>query len=492
MDYDQLDYDLKYAPCIKLVNSEHASLIVGFLYKQFKHEQRVSIPLPELIEQLEDDLESLNTQSPGRFPRSAQIYLSTWADEHHQFIRIIAPMPGRNDKPTVELTADTERTISWFQEMHAQSFVGTESRFLLVLQMIQDMIHKTTEDPEQRLAQLKRQRDEIQHQIDDIHRTGKVDDIYSSSQIRERFSETSLLARQLLRDFHLVEDRFRDIARAVQEKQMQIDAHKGALVEYVLDADAELKSSDQGQSFYAFWDYLMAPSQHETLYTLLDELYHIPELQAVIRTDDMLSHLPTYLITAGEQVVQSNYRLAEQLRRILDEQARVESRRVRELAVQIKQQAHSLKYDISDKTILLELEGLPEVSLMMERGLWEPKTLIPVDKQPVQADADLRNVDFTRLHEQFFVDVSTMRSRIKRILEVRAEVTLAELLEHYPLEKGLSELITYCKLAAENPCHLIDPTHNETIPLLSPSARTDEVRAVVLPRILYRREAHEK
>ena len=492
MDYDQLDYDLEYAPCIKLLNSEHASLIIGFLYKQFKHTQRVSIPLAELVEHLDDDLESLNAVRDGRFPRPAQAYVSTWADEHHQFIRIIAPMPGRNDRPTVELTADTERTIGWFQEMHAQSFVGTESRFLLVLQMIQDMIHKTTADPEQRLAQLEHQHNEIQQQIDDIRSTGKVDDMYSSSQIRERFFETSTLARQLLRDFHLVEDRFRDIARSVQEKQMQSDAHKGSLVEYVLDADAELKSSDQGQSFYAFWDFLMAPSQHETLYTLLEELRRIPELQSVVRTDDMLRHLPAYLIAAGEQVVQSNYRLAEQLRRILDEQARAESRRVRELAMQIKQQAHALKYDLSDKTLLLELEGPPEVSLMMERGLWEPATLIPVDKQPVRADADLRNMDFTRLHEQFFVDTAIMHERIERLLEVRTEVTLAELLEHYPLEKGLSELITYCKLAAENPCHFIDPTQSETVPLLSPSTRTDEVRAVVLPRILYRRETYEK
>jgi hypothetical protein len=493
MNYDQLEDDLANAPAIKLLKSDSAALIMSFLYQQFKQKQRLIIPFAELAEQLEAELEALNAHFPDRFPRSAQTYLTTWANEQHQFIRLLAAQPGRNEQPAVELTADAERALSWLQEMHAQPFVGTESRFLLVLQMIENIVHRTTEDPQQRLAQLEQQRDQLQQQIDEIRQTGKVDDLYSARQLRERFFETTALARQLLRDFRLVEDRFREIARAMQEKQLQAEAHKGAFVAYVLDADAELKASDQGHSFYAFWDFLMAPSQHERLYTLLDEFRRLPDLQAALRTDDLLAHLPAYLIAAGEQVVQSNYRLAEQLRRILDEQARAESRRVRELALHIQQQAHQLKHTMPDESVFLELEGVPEVTLVMERGLWEPTQSVPVAAQPLLAHTDdLNTLDVTPLYTQFFVDEAPLRDRITAMLTVREEVTLAELLHYYPLGKGLSELLTYCAIAAKYSQHVIDITQHETVPLLPPSARTEEMRVVTLPKVLYRRRLDEK
>ena len=404
MDYEQLAFDLQHAPAVKLLNAEHAALIISFLYQQFKAERRISLPLSELVEHLEDEIERIHVHSPGRYPRPAQAYISEWADEQHRYIRILAPIPGKNDKPMVELTADTERAIGWIEEMHTQTFVGTESRFLLVVQMIQDMVYKSTEDPQQRLVQLEQQRDELQQQIDDIRQTGKVDDRYSSTQVRERFFEATALARQLLRDFHLVEDRFREIAHNIQERQIHPGIHKGSLVEYVLDADGELKSSDQGRSFYAFWDFLMAPSQHDQLYTLLDESRHLPDLQTISRTDDVLRRLPAYLIAAGEQVVQSNSRIAEQLRRLLDEEARAESRRVRELALYIKQQARQVMHIMPNEDTFLELEGSPEISLVMERSLWEPAETIPIDKLPTQVDIDdLSTIEFTRLHTHFYI-----------------------------------------------------------------------------------------
>lgn len=490
MDYERLESDLQNSPAIKLLKSDNAILIISFLHQQFKREQHVSLPLAEFVEHLEDELEQIHLYAPQRYPRTAQAYVNEWANQ--QFIRIVAPIPGRNEKPTVELTANAERTIGWLEEMHAQPFVGTESRFLLVIQMLQDMVHKSTEDPAQRLTQLEQQRDELQRQIDEIHQTGKVDDRYNATQVRERFFEATALARQLLRDFHLVEDRFRDIAHAVQEKQLRPDMHKGTLVAYVLDADTELKQSDQGRSFYAFWDFLMAPSQQDTLYDLLDALRHIPDLEPIVRTNDMLRRLPAYLIKAGEQVWQSNSRLIEQLRRILDEQARAESRRVRELATQIKQLARQNIDAISNTETFLELEGAPLVSLSMERSLWEPTETIPIEQQPVAVDEeDLSAIDFTRLHTQFYVDQTVLRERIEQMLAFRPEVTLTDILEQYPLEKGLSEILAYCTLAAKNPDHIIDATQHETIPLLSSSEGMHSTRAVVLPRILYRRSTDE-
>jgi hypothetical protein len=183
---------------------------------------------------------------------------------------------GSGDVPTVELTADTERAIGWLEDMQMRHFVGTESRFLLIIQLLHDTVQQSTGDPLVRLDQLERQRADLDRQIEQIKETGQVNQRLTPTQLRERFQEASALSRQLLRDFRLVEDRFRDIARELQKARLHPGARKGELVKYVLDADAALKDSDQGRSFYTFWAFLISPSQSEEFKTLLEHLVCTP------------------------------------------------------------------------------------------------------------------------------------------------------------------------------------------------------------------------
>ncbi len=486
MDFDQLAYDLQHAPGLRLLKADHAALIISFLHRQFKQEQRIAIPLTDLSERLANTLEALDEQVPGSYPRPAHSYLTEWADEYHRFIRITTPT--NSDKPLVELTADTERAIGWLEELHTQSFVGTESRFLYIVQLLRDIIQKSTEDPTVRLVQLEQQRDALQQQIDMIRETGVVDDLYTTTQLKERFFEACNGARQLLRDFRLVEERFRGIARALQEAQLQSNAQKGALVAYVLDSDAELKSSDQGRSFYTFWDFLMAPTQQDELYTLLDAVQQQADLQPVIQDGKILQNLPAYLLEAGEKVVQSNAGLAQQLRRMLDEQSVAERHRVRAILSEIKQQAFRGASAPPDESAFIELEGPPEAHLVMEHGLWEPGDTFSVTAQPLNADdEDPAMDDLLSLHTQFHIDKAVLYRHIEALLDIRSQVTLTEVLAHYPPEKGLAEVLAYCTLAANDPNHSIDAQHTETIELPIATVAGHEMRILTIPRVLYQR-----
>lgn len=492
MDEERLAWDLQFAPSIKLLKADHAALIISFLYRQFKSAQRLSLPLPELVEQLEGYLEYMNEREPGRYARTAQTYITEWADEKHQFIRISAY--GGGDAPLVELTADTERTISWLEEMHTQQFVGTESRFLIIFQLIRDLVQKSTEDPSIRLAQLEQERDEIEQRIAAIRQTGLVDQRYTKVQLRERFFEASRLARQLLRDFRLVEDRFRAIARSIQEAQLRPGMRKGRLVEYVLDADTELKSSDQGKSFYSFWEFLMAPSQADELKLLLEELETLPDLQSALEQDHLLSRLPGYLVMAGEKIVQSNSRLAEQLRRLLDEQVQAENRRVYNLLQEIKQMAYHLGDTVSNGTAIIELEDSPDPQLVMERTLWEPDKTQAFRSQPFHIDKEeLDETDLSGLYAQFYVDETLLQRRIEALLEHQAQVMLSDIVARYPIEKGLAEVVAYYALAGRDPRHVIDPIQQEEI-VLPPLAGDAHQRAHVLlvPQIRFQRGAYAK
>jgi cell division protein FtsB len=489
MDFDQLTYDMQHAPGIQLLRAEHAPLIISFLHRQYKREPHVVIPFAELTERLADMLEALNEQSPGRFPRPAQSYLTEWANEQHRFIHITTPTSS--EVPLVELTAETERTIGWLEELHPQPFVGTESRFLYIVQLLRDILQKSTEDPAERLAQLEQQRDALQEKIDQLRETGVVDDLYNTTQLKERFFEACNGARQLLRDFRLVEDHFRDIAHALQKAQLESNVRKGDLVAFVLDADSKLKSSDQGRSFYTFWDFLMTPSQQDELNGLLDAVQRQPDLQPVIHQGGILQHLPSSLLAAGVKVVQSNAGLAQQLRRLLDEQSIAERHRVRAIVSEIKQMAFRVIDTPPDEITFIEIEGPPEARLVMEYGLWEPGETFSVAALPVNADNEEPAFDDLRmLHTQFHIDKSLLHRNIEELLKVYSQVTLADVLVHYPPEKGLSEVLAYCTLAADDPDHSIDERQTETIelPVATPSGQ--EMRTLTIPRVLYQRRTY--
>ena len=487
MDEERLAWDIQHAPSIRLLKADNAALIIGFLYHQFKHAQRVSVPLSELVEQLEGYLEHLNEQTPKRYANAAQKYITEWADDAHRFVRI--SVYGQSDVPAVELTSDTERAIGWLEDMHAQAFVGTESRFLLIMQLLRDIVQQSTEDPAERLVQLEQQRAELDTQIEQIRSTGRVDNLYTPTQVRERFFEASQLARQLLRDFRLVEERFREIAHSIQAGQLQPGMRKGSLVEFVLDADEELKASDQGRSFYSFWEFLMSPSQGDDLKDLLAELENLDDLSMALDEDYLLPHLPGYLVTAGEKIVHSNSRLAEQLRRLLDEQTLAENRRVQELIQEIKQEMFLPAQSNNEQEAWMELEGAPEAQLIMERDLWEPAKTQTFNEQPLAVSKeDFQEIDFTRLYRQFAVDELLLRQRIDTLLEKKPLVRLSEVLATYPIEKGLAEVLTYCVLAARDPRHQIDALTNEEIALqTSGPENTPQERVLILPQISYRR-----
>ena len=230
------------------------------------------------------------------YPRTAQAYLKSWCDDEHGYLRTY--YRGSSDEQVVELTPDTERTLSWVAELHQRAFIGTESRFLQIFSLLEDIVHNSSEDVEARLALLERQRDALQGEIESIRATGEITR-YNTTQLKERFLHACDVARQLLRDFAAVEQNFRAIARSVQEAQLRHDARKGALVGFVLDADDELKASDQGRSFYAFWEFLMSPTKQDELRSLLDAVYRLEDMRDISDSHPLLRQITRHLIDAG-------------------------------------------------------------------------------------------------------------------------------------------------------------------------------------------------
>lgn len=414
--------------------------------------------------------------------------MKTWSDDAHQLLRIYPQ--GADGEEVVQLSTDTERAIAWVENLSQRTFIGTESRFLQIFALLEEIAIHSTDDVEARISQLERQRDAIQSEIDRIRETGQTKRL-TPTQIRERFNHANEVARQLISDFTAVEQNFRQLARSVQQAQLQPDARKGAVLESVLDADAQLKESDEGRSFYAFWQFLMSPTKQDELRTLLDAAYTLPELQdEIVRERSILRHVTRHLLDWGEKIVQSNQRLAEQLRRMLDERNIAEMRRVRELIRDIQYAAMQRVNDPPEDEEFITLEGDPEVLMPMEKSFWQPPETLQFSRQPPHAaDTTLSAADLLPLYNPHVVDESVLRQHIEVMLSERGQVMLPELLVHFPTTKGLAEILAYMALASRDSRHEIDSHAHDLVQVQPVGGGTPY--GVNVPRIIFRKSKHE-
>lgn len=482
MYHDDLLSSLRQSATIKLLQSQNAPLILSFLHNEFKQKQRVTIPQTELTNALTDYLDALREAHPGLYSGTDVYYLRLWCDDDHRFLRRY--YENDSDDPVYELTPDTERAIAWVEELQKSDFVGTESRFLHIFDLLQEIVTYGTEDITTQLAQLEKEKARLQAQIDAIITTGQIEQ-YTQTQIKERFFEANDVARRLLADFREVEENFRMMARQVQEQQLALEVRKGQIVRHVLDADATLKESDQGRSFYTFWEFLISARRQEELQELLTAVYQLPDLQNLEPAQGQrLRRLKRNLIDAAAKIVESNRRLGEQLRKLLDEQNLAEVRRVIELTAEIKQRAVQFTANPPDNTTFLWIEATPATDMPLERSLWTPPiTTSYATAKPMTTPLDLSGANLEALFSQFYVDESRLRRHLSALLDQRAVVTLGEVTTVYPIEQGLAELVTYMALAARHEAYEIDATRWEDVDL------GENGRVVRLPLVIFKKEA---
>lgn len=483
MDYLFLQSALQTSPAVRLLRSQSAAMIVSFLFETFKRDHVLTLPRTTLLERLRDHLDDLRAFEPEAYPRSTEAYLNEWCEDG-RFLRMFYEQGS--DDPVVELTPDAERVLQWIEDLGPREFVGTESRFQRIFELLQEIVERSEEDPEARIARLEAEKAEIEREIERIRLTGQVVTM-SGTQVRERFLEANELARALLADFREVEHNFKQITRQVQQEGLRTGITKGSIVGQVIDADDALKASDQGQSFYAFWRFLLSPERQADLESYIEEVYRLPEVEALGEEQPTLRRVQAALIDAGDKVVRSNHRLADQLRRLLDERNLAENRRVLDLITEIKQHASRLAADPPDDADFVEMDDRPAIDAPLERPLWQPAdTATFVGVVPREAGEDADEIDLSTLFNPFAIDAAELEARVAQVLLHRSQATLAEIAAVHPIARGLAELVAYFHLGSAGGRTVVNEAVRERIPVTTPGSGP-VARYVSVPQLIFTR-----
>ncbi len=278
LDYATLDALRRQHPAWRLLAAEHAPLIGSFLHRAFIVPNVRVMAQSNLAEALEDTLFGLRERLGAQvFPKSAPDYLNDWAANEKGWLRKFYPQGS--DEPHFDLTPATERALAWLTSLTERAFVGTESRLLTLFELLKQMSEGSDTNPETRLKELHKKRDEIDAEIALV--LGGNMPLLDDTAVKERFQQFTGLARELLTDFREVEHNFRGLDRKVRERIALWDGAKGALLEEIMGERDAIADSDQGKSFRAFWDFLMSQSRQDELTELLERVLQLPPVAAL-------------------------------------------------------------------------------------------------------------------------------------------------------------------------------------------------------------------
>lgn len=475
MDHDYIKHLKEHNPTVKLLKADNAPLIVSFLYLVFKSRNKITLPNGELISKLSDFISNLRQIHGDQiYPDTASNYLNAWANDHY-LRKYYLP---DSDEPVFDLTPGTEKALDWIRDLDRKEFVGTESRLLNIFSLLKEIASKSVDDPRERIEDLEKQKEQIELEIKKI-KSGQMDRL-NPTRIRERYYEVEDTAHKLLSDFRQVEYNFRALDMAARKNIIASDLRKGRLLEVVFKDQDFIWESDQGKSFQAFWEFLMSQHKQDELNRLINAVVALPEIQR-IKQENFIERLKVNLIEAGDKVYKTNGLLIEQLRKYLDDKTYLENKRIAEIIKEIESTAIRIKDNPPAEKAFLELEDKPLLDFFMVRPLFSPpKNPVITDQLIEEGEAD---IDMANLYEQQYINPEELRAKIREMLRDVPQITLKQITNKFPIEKGLSELIGYFSIASKDPKAIINEEETERIMIYSSkSGKTSEVE---LPQTIF-------
>ena len=472
------------SPALRLMRGRLGSFVVGFFFKTFKKWGSSEASEEELIATLSEHIEQVREledfDAPKRLP---QDYLEEWCDEDHRYMT--KTYDEDREEYVFRLTRHSEKALSWLQDllsMQQRGYATTESRFNRILIEMESLSQGVNADPESRIKDLSRKRDEIEEEIQRIRETGEAP-IFGEDVIRDQVYDLSDLVEHFLSDFRAIEEFFKDHAREISKLYAQGDASKGDIVEHVLDADEELRSCDQGKSYFGFRSMMTNPTLARQFRNLAEQTSDIARRRGLDPNKTFLS-LSERLFGEAGSAHGAYGRISRKLRQVVGDHAGGGGRQVRETLSQIRKSAYLLR-DEPPVDWEFEIDIRPQFFGLMESDYWEPKSveafapITPADR----GDNDWINEILNSVGEP--LDLNKFRERVDLALEEAEKVSLTEMVDKYPLERGVVDVVCYRVVAGEDSRHDILDDEIIKIDLNRPS----QPRFVEVEQLIFQKDS---
>lgn len=453
LDGSKISNILDTSPSVELLRLRNREAIIIFLINTFSNQQSVisfeniHIKLADFLEfkEVENDEEN-QINFFDSYEMKAKKFIQIWTNKG-----FLTNYQDERGEIFYELSSHSSKTIDWLISLKKEEYVGTESKFKNIFNQLKELVEFTNDDAETRIQLLEDKKLEIEQQIQRI-KIGEDVKVFEEFEIVPRFNQLSQSAKELLSDFKEVEDNFKEITKNIYKKHADGSLSKSDILEFTFEALDELKESQQGKSFYAFWSFLLNPELQLEWEILTKELYKTIEDKEIPVNDVFLKGMKKQLHSSGQKVYKANDKMAEKLSRIIRENETSKSEVTKNIIQEIKKSLLEINEAKKKTEISFELETNFEINIPFERKLtFEQSEELIYKARPKLADEDITNSNhLTKLFSQSNIDKELLIKRIKDVLKTKSQTTIYEVIENYGgIEKGLPELFGYIGIVKE-------------------------------------------
>lgn len=462
-DSDYFENLIRNDPGFVLLKSNSASLVISFFYQEFAIVSRLSIlesdlemHLGNFLDEHKEDIAVFDADNSDDQPdlyfveqkdkkQKIRGYVEKWCKKG-----FLVRYYNDNRDAVLELASSISKLFKWLDDLKPQKFIGTESQFKSILDLLHDVYQHITEDAESRLKVLRQERDVIDAEIKRLEAGGKVKS-YTPLQIYEKVDLCLKNGKNLINDFRQVEENFRQVGSEIYKKQNEINTSKGEILGFTLDTDEKLRQSPQGQSFDAFWKFIAEDNDNEinaianTIIKRVSSDIDVGQFDSL--DTDFLLNFKKNLFEAGNKIIDSKHGITDRLSRILQQNQNGNYQKLNSVINDIKNLA-AQQFNTDDYEDIKDFMFF-DTKPIIHRSAYPvlPKLQKDFEDMGKFDSSEYSLSDLSDLLNQFYVDRNQLISNIENYRKTHFyQFTLRELLKDYPITKGLAEIAVYYDL----------------------------------------------
>jgi len=464
-----------------LLALDHAPAALGLLQIHLLDKER-RLPSSILLERLRQDLEQLRAQGID-LPQTAEAYLGNWLRTGYLMRSF---QPGASEEE-YELSASAVRAIQFIQGLSERRAFATETRLSLVIDQLRQLAEQTETDPQVRIDALLRERARLDEEIEAV-RSGRVEPLPEERAL-ERTREILALAQELANDFRRVRDEFQTLNRSLREQIVENEGSRGEVLEKVFSGVDLVAESDAGRTFRAFWRLLTDPEQTLDFEEALDRVLPRDFARRLDRRERrFLMQVTRVLLDNGGEVHEVFQQFARGLKQFVQSRAYQEQRRLNRLLRQAQRSALEVKEHFRPTDDIGHELHLTSANLrsLAQWQLHDPSLDRVEGGIATASQAEISLEAVGELLAQSEIDFRRLRQQVDALLARHEQVSVADVIEHYPAEQGLGTIVGLLALASR------EGIPSEVRDRVCWTGLDGVARCAHIPRIYFVRGKHER
>nr|WP_296749874.1 DUF3375 domain-containing protein [Thioalkalivibrio sp.] len=464
-----------------LLALDHAPAALGLLQVHLLDKER-RLPSSILLERLRQDLEQLRAQGID-LPQTAEAYLGNWLRTGYLMRSF---QPGASEEE-YELSASAVRALQFIQGLSERRAFATETRLSLVIDQLRQLAEQTETDPQVRIDALLRERARLDEEIEAV-RSGRVEPLPEERAL-ERTREILALAQELANDFRRVRDEFQTLNRSLREQIVENEGSRGEVLEKVFSGVDLVAESDAGRTFRAFWRLLTDPEQTLDFEEALDRVLTRDFARRLDRRERrFLMQVTRVLLDNGGEVHEVFQQFARGLKQFVQSRAYQEQRRLNRLLRQAQRSALEVKEHFRPTDDIGHELHLTSANLrsLAQWQLHDPSLDRVEGGIATASQAEISLEAVGELLAQSEIDFRRLRQQVDALLARHEQVSVADVIEHYPAEQGLGTIVGLLALASR------EGIPSEVRDRVCWTGLDGVARCAHIPRIYFVRGKHER